>query len=73
MAYPAGTPVTAVGWGDDGSGNFPAILQDVGLTLQSLAACEAAWAGELPSFATNSMICAGAGEGLPPVRLCLYT
>lgn len=59
MPYPAGTTVTAVGWGDDGSGTAPAILQQVALSLQSLKACNAAWAGELPSFFTNTMICAG--------------
>ncbi|PRW39181.1 chymotrypsin-like protease CTRL-1 [Chlorella sorokiniana] len=65
MPYPAGTKVTAVGWGDDGSGTAPAILQQVALQLQSLPACNKAWAGELPSFTTNTMICAGT----PPTYL----
>ncbi|KAI7836322.1 hypothetical protein COHA_009830 [Chlorella ohadii] len=65
MPYRAGTTVTAVGWGDDGSGTAPAILQQVALQLQSLSACNVAWAGELPSFTTNTMICAGS----PPKNL----
>lgn len=63
MPYRAGTSVTAVGWGDDGSGTAPAILQQVALKLQSLAACSAAWKGELPPFSTNTMICAGEAGG----------
>ena len=63
MPYRAGTSVTTVGWGDDGSGTAPAILQQVVLQLQSLAACSAAWKGELPPFSTNTMICAGEAGG----------
>ncbi len=75
MPYRAGTTVTAVGWGDDGSGTAPAILQQVALQLQSLSACNVAWAGELPSFTTNTMICAGGGgdvwAGCGASALCL--
>lgn len=68
LPVPAGTTLTAIGWGalgprdEQGDDVFPTTLQEVQLTLQPLAVCDAYWPGGGPlavPWGTNSGMCAG--------------